>query len=160
MSAQSRPSFQLLWLLFKKVDGDGSLEFVAKMIGGKVQQNLSSGAFPNACPIRMSYVLNHAGIDVGQARGRLVSGADGSRYLFRVADMQAFLSERFGAPDIVAAPPTPSRFSGSKGILVFEVHGWSNATGHVTLWDGVSLMDCSDHCYFQRASTAHLWLLP
>lgn len=36
-------------------------------------------------------------------------------------------------------------FKGLKGILVFSVTGWGDATGHVTLWNG---SDCGDHCYF------------
>ncbi|MCA0393993.1 MAG: type VI secretion system amidase effector protein Tae4 [Proteobacteria bacterium] len=30
-------------------------------------------------------------------------------------------------------------------MVIFEVSGWGDASGHVTLWDGSS---CGDHCYF------------
>lgn len=30
----------------------------------------------------------------------------------------------------------PSDFAGSKGIILFEVSGWGDATGHFTLWNG------------------------
>ena len=29
-----------------------------------------------------------------------------------------------------------NKINGKKGIVVFEVKGWANATGHFTLWDG------------------------
>ena len=160
MSNTSRPKFAVMWQLFRQVLGDGSVAYVGKFIGGKVGQNIASGAFPNACAIRLSYALNHAGIGLALAAGKHVSAADGSQYLFRVADMHAFLRSRFGPPDVSSSGPSTRAFEGKRGIILFEVRGWSDATGHVTLWDGMSIKDCSDHCYFANASHVHLWMLP
>lgn len=38
-----------------------------------------------------------------------------------------------------------SRFAGKTGVLIFDVSGWGDASGHVTLWNG---RDCGDTCYF------------
>jgi hypothetical protein len=58
-----------------------------------------------------------------------------------------------------------SQWRGSrKGIIVVKGQGWSNARGHVTLWDGSF---CSDACHLLRdpdnglfvPETASLWVL-
>lgn len=68
-------------------------------------------------------------------------------YLFRVREMMAFLERTFGKPDLkICKEPKPSDFAGRRGIIATNGHGWSNARGHVTLWDG-SLGVCSDSCH-------------
>ncbi|WP_342358004.1 T6SS effector amidase Tae4 family protein [Lampropedia aestuarii] len=52
--------------------------------------------------------------------------------------------------------PKSSDFSGKKGIIVFRVNQWSDATGHATVWNGTS---CADACYFPESSEAFLWVL-
>ncbi|OOF63367.1 type VI secretion system amidase effector protein Tae4 [Rodentibacter sp. Ppn85] len=37
------------------------------------------------------------------------------------------------------------KIKGKKGIVVFEVSGWSNASGHFTLWDGEYLLYAPGH---------------
>ena len=62
------------------------------------------------------------------------------------------------------ASPKPEAFAGMKGIIVVKGHGWSNAKGHVTLWDGTQ---CSDTCHLMSdpdngtfaPETASLWVL-
>ncbi|WP_232427669.1 T6SS effector amidase Tae4 family protein [Burkholderia ubonensis] len=50
-----------------------------------------------------------------------------------------------------------------QGIILFEVSGWSNATGHATLFNRRT---CYDQCYFNksganyRTDRAHFWSLP
>jgi len=66
-----------------------------------------------------------------------------------------FLEHSFGRPDKVVKSPKSEDFSGTRGIIVFDVN-WSDASGHVTLWDGKA---CSDHCYFPMANEASLWSL-
>jgi hypothetical protein len=53
--------------------------------------------------------------------------------------------------------------AGRKGLILFEISGWSDAQGHVTLFDDGS---CYDHCYFNEpeakysTSRANFWALP
>ena len=67
--------------------------------------------------------------------------------------------KRFKSPDISYSPKQVSdtrsteakqrikevetqllpKIKGKKGIIVFDVKGWSNASGHFTLWDGKNL---------------------
>lgn len=152
----ARPKFQSAWLAFSRIYGDGSLQHVAQELGGKVQVNIESGVFENACAIRMSYVLNYSGFPISAARGATVSAADNNRYLYRVHDIATYLRSRFGPPDI-DAPTAQADLAGKQGILLFAVTGWSNATGHATLWNGRS---CSDRCYFPESSHLTFWELP
>lgn len=153
MSSQ-RPSFTHAWTSFSQVHG--SVENVGSVIGGKVKTNIDAGIFTNACAIRMSYVFNQTGFSIPSNAGAVSSGAKGEKYLFRVSDLSNHIETRFGKPDYVQNNPNLQQFLGKKGILLFEVSGWNDATGHVTLWNGTT---CSDTCYFARATRAKLWVL-
>ncbi|HEY0491405.1 MAG TPA: T6SS effector amidase Tae4 family protein [Telluria sp.] len=77
---------------------------------------------------------------------------------------QDYLERVFGKPDKTVRAPKPANFSGMKGIIVVKGHGWVNAKGHVTLWDGSG---CSDTCHLMRdpengpfvPEIASLWVL-
>jgi len=139
----------------KTVSGVGS------KIGGKVNHNINvvpvgKGRFENACAIRMSYVLNQTGITVPYLSGQTVSGSNGKWYIYRVSTLIKYLRKIFGEPDHIFEPPLQSEISKYKGILVFEVDTWSDATGHATIWDGKV---CSDKCYFPLSKKAYIWEL-
>lgn len=139
-----KPSFTKAWAYF--TDVNVPVKDVGKKIGGNVQINIDSGVFQNACPIRMSYVLNKTGILIPSGKKyAVVSGKDKNQYMYRVNDMISYLEEVFGKPDVTIKSPKESDFKGKKGIIVFSGSGWSNARGHVTLWDGSI---CSDACHF------------
>ncbi|WP_280189959.1 type VI secretion system amidase effector protein Tae4 [Delftia sp. PS-11] len=157
-----RPKFSTMWNNFLFIYGNGSVQSVGKKIGGKVEQNIEIGisnpdaGFRNACAIRMSYALNHSGFPVSKGTWTTSSGRDKSLYIFRLKDMHEYLVKKFGKPDYTFTNPKASDLISMKGILSFNVTGWSDATGHITLWDGNT---CSDHCYFQQAKEAFLWSL-
>lgn len=52
--------------------------------------------------------------------------------------------------------------AGCKGVVLFEVSGWSDVQGHATLFNG---RVCYDHCYFNepgstyRTDRANFWSL-
>ncbi len=142
-----------------------SVAEVGKKIGGNVQKNVDAKIFQNACTIRMSYVLNTTGFPIVKGVGyETVSGGDKRQYLFRVNDMMNYLERNFGKPDKTVKTPKPADFSNMKGIIVVKGHGWSNAQGHVTLWDRTR---CSDTCHLMHdpdnglfiPETASLWVL-
>ncbi len=158
-----RPPLGAAWSRFSEVNM--SVERVGDFLGGKVQANVQSGVFENACPIRMSYVLNYTGVPIpANSRYATVTGKDKRRYMYRVNDMMDFLLSIFGQPDLTVASPVPNRFVDKQGIIVFQGNGWSNARGHVTLWNGNV---CSDACHFMGGpengsfvpTTASLWVL-
>lgn len=142
---------------------------VGRKIGGAVQKNIElpkdEGRWENACPIRMSYVLNYTGFAIPKSsRYPMVSGGDGYQYIYRVNAMLDYMEHAFGKPDKVVRSPQESDFAGMKGIIVVRGHGWSNAGGHVTLWDGTH---CSDSCHLLHnpdngpfvPETASIWVL-
>ena len=178
-----------MWLRFQDVapvtnesypaDVIKSLRKVGDKIGGVIQKNFEMGVqdiekspdsyptnpvgFTNACATRMSYVLNYSGVPITKnSLWQTVSGADHKNYIFRVRDMKAFLPHIFGKPDIEKGPQArPEDFSGKKGIIVFDVT-FSDASGHVTLWNGTQAVD---EDYFHPRPGAHLlgvrlWVCP
>lgn len=159
-----RPSFNEAWSAFGKVNFP--VADVGRIIGGNVGQNISGGYFENACPIRMSYVLNATGFPISRSSPyATVSGSDKKFYIYRVNDMIEHLTQIMGKPDLVINNPTPGDFTGKKGIIVVKGHGWSNARGHVTLWNGSI---CSDQCHLLNdpdngtfvPEVGILWILP
>jgi hypothetical protein len=112
----------------------------------------------------MNYILNHTGLIIPNIPGQTVSGADKQQYFFRVKNLIAFLQRRWGKPEVVKYPPSGGgTLAGRKGLIPFEVSGWSDARGHATLFDGRA---CYDHCYFNkpearyRTDRANFWSLP
>ncbi len=97
----------------------------------------------------MSYVLNKCGILIPKGnKYAVVSGRDKFQYMFRVNDMISYLEEVFGKPEIKVKSPQEKDFTPKKGIIVFYGSGWSNARGHVTLWNGIT---CADACHFMSS---------
>jgi len=143
-----------------------SVQDVGIKIGGKVKANTDSGVFQNACPMRMSYVLNYSGVPIPMKSSyATVSGADKKAYMYRVNDMMDFLKATFGKPDLAVNNPRIQDFAGKRGILLIQGDGWGNARGHVTLFNGAI---CSDICHLSgdpengtfTPKTASLWELP
>lgn len=162
----ARPSFNVAWNASLQIySSSGSAPHVAKVIGGAVATNINMvGGWTNTCAVRISYILNKSGVAVPKLKGKTVTGADGSNYFFRVADVIAYLTQRWGKPDVLlASPPSGGGpLAGKKGLILFEVSGWGDASGHATLYNGSG---CYDHCYFNeegvnyKTSRAHFWSL-
>ncbi|WP_082674149.1 type VI secretion system amidase effector protein Tae4 [Thiohalocapsa sp. ML1] len=161
--SDDRPKLAEALAAFRAVyeDAGKTVSGVGTVIGGNVNHNINvvpvgRGRFENACAIRMSYVLNETGFKIPYTSRQTVSGAKGNWYFFRVTALISYLQQTFGGPDHTFSDPTPAMLSSHKGILVFEVDTWNDATGHATLWDGAV---CSDQCYFPLSKKAYLWKL-
>jgi RHS repeat-associated protein len=121
------------------------------LIGGHVQMNAyNKGVVNNTCAIRMSYALNLSGWAIPKGSGT-VSGADGSQYYLRVADLQGFLSTLF--PKQTLPGGSFSGPSGVTGIISFNIPFGRNpvtgdrAGGHFALWTGQGLTDATESDY-------------
>lgn len=114
-------------------------------IGGGLPEYLKTDPtyWENSCCIRMSRGLNYSGFSLPKAPspGGTIYGNDQKKYWIRVKDLLPYLKKKFGKPDIecIGGHSAVSKFKGKKGIIVFEVSGWRNATGHFTLRDGQHL---------------------
>jgi Type VI secretion system (T6SS), amidase effector protein 4/Putative peptidoglycan binding domain len=137
----------------------GSADDVKRTIGGAVDVDWIT----NTCVVRVSRAFNLAGHPVprnAQDEILTVSGRDGMQYALRVREFRKYLTRRYGQPSLSHRydPPTggiaPASFAGRRGVICFEVTGWSDATGHFDLWDGDDTRHAS---YFNKASEVLLW---
>lgn len=163
-----RPFFNAAWAASQKIyDPSNSGAKVAQVIGGNVAININNPnplqQWKNTCAVRMSYILNESGTIIPATPQQTVSGADKRQYFYRVANLIRFLEFRWGKPEIITYPTSAEQMAGNKGLILFEVSGWSDAQGHATLFDG---RFCYDHCYFNspeasyRTDRANFWSLP
>jgi hypothetical protein len=136
---------------------DANGEQVKREIGGEMTQ---SWLGTNTCVMRMSKAFNYAGKTHEIPRhhkGLLtVRGDDKRNYAIRVAEFILYLNEKYGAPDIVKRGNDISLlpFLGKTGLIAWHITGWSDATGHFTLWDGSAGLYVGTHDYFNDFPTA------
>lgn len=134
-------------------------------IGGKVKLNYDIGVFTNACATRISRALNLSGTQheipyytavgpSGKVEAQVSSGQQKKWYIFRVKILIKYLSEKYGEPKQHTPAEYKAKLSGKKGIIVFEVSGWSDATGHADLWDGKK---CVGSDYGGQSSRVLFW---
>ena len=128
-----------------------------ELIGGKVLSNAKSGVFCNSCSIRISHALNKSGVLIPFKRNETSSGKSPPKwwYIFRVQKMKDFLNENFGEPEIFTDESTFKRCA-KKGILIMDISGWADATGHATLWNRKETIDNTDH-YFKNTDKFSIW---
>jgi hypothetical protein len=152
--------FEAMWNAYP--NPGGSAEDAKRTIGGGVDVDWIT----NTCVIRMSRSFNASGNTIPDKDGdglATVKGADGRNYAMRVREFTKWLRKRYGAADLVYDYPPPgggdipASFLGRQGVIVFEVEGWSDATGHVDLWNGAR---CRHHDYFARAQKVLVWEVP
>lgn len=138
----------------------GTADEVKARIGGAV----NAAWITNTCVVRLSRSLNYAGFPLPVRHPTLATlkGGDDKRYGFRVRELKAYLRAVYGPPDVTHAyegdggGDVPVEILKKKGIICFDVTGWSDASGHFDLWDGTA---CRNHAYFELASRVHLWLV-
>lgn len=161
-----KPSFAMAWAASQRIYSPAnSSEKVAQVVGGDIAARIWAKKHPwkNTCAVRMSYILNKSGLIIPPIPRKTMKGSDHLNYFYKVKDVIAFLKIRWGKPEVVVYPPSGGgALAGKKGIILFEVHGWTDATGHATLFNGKA---CYDHCYFNelgvtyRTSKANFWVL-
>jgi hypothetical protein len=117
----------------------------------------------NTCVIRISRSFNASGNAIPGARNdglATVVGADGRHYALRVHEFRRYLQRTYGEPDVAhtypgsGGGPVPGAFMGARGVVVFDVDAWSDATGHIDLWNRDR---CRHAAYFEVATKVMLW---
>lgn len=139
-----------------------SAEVKAK-IGGKVNADWIT----NTCAIRLSRSMNYSGVAIPRGPGvkesglHTVSGGDQKQYAYRVNEFNSWLRNKYGPPTLTykggpfSAPPTG--LFGKKGIICFFDCGWSDAMGHLDLWNVDKVVNSA---YFNKAKQIYLWTSP
>ena len=134
---------------------------VKNLIGG----NAGGDWITNTCAIRLSRALNYNATPVpGNFAGlATVKGGDGKRYAFRVREMDAWLRFALGKPDIETTKQAGAAFDKAslgalRGIIGFDIR-FSDATGHLDLWDGTQFSSeyMTTKSYFSSATRVWLW---
>lgn len=109
-----RPSFSAAWAASLRIYNPAdSAEQVAQVIGGEVAANIRDKRNPwrNTCAVRMSYILNQAGVPVPNIPGKTKKGGDHHNDFYRIRDVIAFLKSHWGAPEVVAYPQPEAAIS-------------------------------------------------
>ena len=133
---------------------DKSPSDVCNFIGGKVKIN----NFTNCCAVRLSYAFNKSGIKIPYIQNETVSGEQKPNeskewYIFRVRVFKKYLDENY--TKITTNKKSLEDFQGKTGVIVFDVN-WSDATGHVDLFDGTKV---EGHDYTDKANSISLYLI-
>jgi len=150
----SKPDFQKLWREFPDHATYPTLKDLYTALGGAAEKNIYAPGFRpdgNTCASRVSVAFNRAGAPIDRALARSVGArtlgtADGSRIIFRVAELRKYLFQALGKPALDNTSPYDDAFRGHQGIIVFSVN-WPNATGHVALWNGTAYREPSHDDY-------------
>ena len=141
--------------------GKTTPDFIKGHIGGGVNASYIN----NTCVIKVSKALNASSASAIPAhRYGLVTvvGQDKKNYALRVKEFKIYLLSKYGKPDLTYNKSNPNAkqpedFNGKTGIIIFDVQGWSDATGHATLWDNNKCLDDSD--YWNMAKVVELWIV-
>ena len=138
-----RPRFDDLWQAYSEV-GNKKADPVYQLIGGNVAElrEQNPADYTNACALRMSRAFNYGNFKI--PKGTIiknrniyrVKGKDTLPYIMRVNDLIPFIIHNWGQADLSLDPINISQLMGKKGLIVINVSGWGDATGHVTLWNG------------------------
>ena len=168
-------------------DGISKFDFYPK-ISKALGVDADKPAYSNTCALRMSFALNKSGVKLRKApsKGGNIVGDDGRNYWLRVKDLQTELQTKLGKPDNEYEQPSfpyaswnmsqlarraqqtnlefISKIKGRNGVVVFEVSGWSDATGHFTLWDGEAenLMYVGENSLENNSTSPsyYFWMVP
>lgn len=147
----TREGFDALW---NNYPGSISAGAVYTMIGGKVFDNYESNpsGFANSCALRMSRALNYSGHEIAYSKGKTGSGDDKKWYYYRVNDVEQYIMSVFGGPDMTDA--TKKSVWMKRGIVLFRNCGWSDASGHIDLWNKAM---AGNHAYWGECPQVSFW---
>lgn len=145
----AKPSFKKMWDSFPTKAQYPNMQALFEHLGGNAERNIFVPGFGpngNTCASRISVALNGAGSRVRGGNGINTLGtANGSRIIFRVREMRTYLGRLLGTPERDNSLPFDSNFNGRRGIVAFSVKGWSDATGHIALFNGTVYRETTDN---------------
>ncbi len=181
--SQPLPTYQNMYNNFPKVmvgfsPEDMPSDQVYHLVGGDCLTfyNQQIAAHPtiavNACALRLSRALNYSGVTIPNIPGVTYSGSDGKYYFLSAAKLYNFMNKTFSTSltfTQAQGGPGGQNFEGLVGghkgiyIMLAADPGKFGATGHATLYNGVTCIGGLNHCYFTAAggvSRIKFWVLP
>ena len=159
----SKPSFSMMWGSFPDHVKYPNLRDLHTYIGGTLTKNIDVPGFGetgNTCAVRMSRALNYGNLPVSAKLVKslgisTMSGGDGKLYIFRVRELKTYLKSALAVTPVKITKNFSGAFAKKQGIVAFDVNGWSDASGHVALWNGTSFLE-PDHDDVFTSTTAVL----
>ena len=161
MPGSPLPSYDTLWVNYYDYMNYPDSAQVKRLIGGLVDADWIT----NTCAIRMSHALNEVGIVLPRGFKGLntVKGGNGRRYAFRVRELRKWFDTALKKPEFDLDKKASSTFDKSsiaamKGIIAFDI-AFSDATGHIDLWDGTQITAESlmSKDYYDSATRITVW---
>ena len=70
----------------------------------------------------------------GKTESQVSFGESKKWYIFRVKILAKYLKSKHDAPEKLRPSEYRKKLKGRKDIIIFEVPGWGDATGHADLW--------------------------
>lgn len=145
----AQPNFDLMWKNFPDHARYPTLKVLFESIGGQLTRNVGVPGFPangNTCAVRMSRALNYGAMpisarQIAALKLHTLKGADDLLYLFRVRELNTYLRTVLGVTPKTVTKDFGSAFARTRGIVSITVEGWSDASGHVALWDGTAFRE-------------------
>jgi hypothetical protein len=154
----AKPKFDLMWAGFPTRVEYGNMKALFEHLGGAAERNINAPGFGvdgNTCAARLSVALHAGGVAISGGPGiRTLGTASGKRIIYGVADMRTFLERELGRPERDVTVPFHSDFLKRKGIISFSVSGWTDATGHIALFDKGTYRDTGDDRYFAMTAAS------
>lgn len=112
----------------------------------------------NACAVRLSYAFNFiAGHEIPSkppgVHGNVWKGVNGN-FILGSKGFANYLTKQYGSPAIHKPGYHKENYKDRLGMIFFDVRGWSDAFGHVSLWDGQKGWRGE---YFDKAKNVWFW---
>lgn len=155
------PDWNVIWSAYYDYINFPDSNDVKRRIGGAVD----AAWIKNTCAVRLSDAFNYSGLPVPRRFDGLKTVRDGggSNIAFRVAELRKWMLYRLGKPDIMTTkkandPFDKSAITNKKGIIEFAI-AFSDATGHLDLWDGSTFSSeaATSRDYWKSATKINLW---
>jgi len=151
------PSWSQLWNNYPNESNPRIV--IDSIFANKHNYNWIKNNIQNICTIRLSRAFNATGDPIKKIPGlSILIGNDKKRYAYRVSEITRYLENIYGPPTVSKESEEPEALrkavQGKRGIIIFKVKGWEEATGHADLWDGAHARYRE---YFHKAHKVLLW---
>ena len=145
-------TFSVLWSKHPAING----------IDAPCLNKQGTRAYKNQCAIRLSVLLEDAGISTKSFKGACCWHGHGRLHILRAEELANWLATQpgFGKPQ-KQKKVTSATYSGRTGIAFFK-DAFKNGIDHIDLWDGVTRnrLGLGELSYFSLAQELWFWDIP
>lgn len=152
------PSFSKLKKHYRRYEDISDRELFQEF-GGQMQDALDyndqRGRNTYSCALRVSEALVENGDKIPYNKGTTLTGENGKHYIVNTEKLNSYLSDTY---ELTSTSTEQSSYIGKKGIIFFRI-GYSDAQGHITLWDSSKILGGGHDSsfYFQKANAIYFY---